>query len=149
MLTNFWNRCWEPALLLPFLQLRLSHRQKLHAYRYPCRTNCDGRLSAFADSSMDPALAYRMVAIIPALFTIVYFGEAATGKLLILSQVILSIQLGLRWLLLIFVSDKNKMKGVCNSCVCSDSCMDYCFLSSLSLMHVWCIVRLLIGYRQW
>ncbi|HNP99944.1 MAG TPA: Nramp family divalent metal transporter, partial [Bacteroidia bacterium] len=56
-------------------------------------------------------LLTRMVAIIPALFTIVYFGEAATGKLLILSQVILSIQLGFAVIPLIhFVSDKNKMK---------------------------------------
>ena len=56
-------------------------------------------------------LLTRMIAIIPALITIFYFGEAATGKLLILSQVMLSLQLGFAVIPLIhFVSDKSKMK---------------------------------------
>ena len=53
----------------------------------------------------------RILAIIPALITITYFGEAATGKLLILSQVVLSMQLGFAVIPLIhFVSDKTRMK---------------------------------------
>ena len=56
-------------------------------------------------------LITRLLAIIPALIAIYYFGEAATGKLLILSQVILSLQLGFAIIPLIhFVSDKSKMK---------------------------------------
>lgn len=56
-------------------------------------------------------LITRLMAIIPALIAIYYFGEAATGKLLILSQVILSLQLGFAVIPLIhFVSDKEKMK---------------------------------------
>jgi manganese transport protein len=56
-------------------------------------------------------LLTRSLAIIPALIAIYYFGEAATGKLLILSQVILSMQLGFAVIPLIhFVSDKSKMK---------------------------------------
>lgn len=56
-------------------------------------------------------LLTRVIAIIPALLVIVYFGEAATGKLLIFSQVILSLQLGFAVIPLIhFVSDKSKMK---------------------------------------
>lgn len=56
-------------------------------------------------------LLTRLIAIIPALITIVYFGEQATGKLLILSQVILSLQLGFAVIPLIhFVSEKSKMK---------------------------------------
>src|ERR1019366_171672 len=39
-------------------------------------------------------LITRLLAIIPAFITIVIFGEEATGQLLILSQVILSLQLG-------------------------------------------------------
>ncbi|HLO90960.1 MAG TPA: Nramp family divalent metal transporter [Lentimicrobium sp.] len=39
-------------------------------------------------------LITRLLAIIPAIFTILYFGEHALGSLLILSQVILSLQLG-------------------------------------------------------
>ncbi|MBL7948415.1 MAG: Nramp family divalent metal transporter [Bacteroidia bacterium] len=52
----------------------------------------------------------RLVAIIPALLTIHYFGESATGELLVLSQVILSLQLGFAIIPLIhFTSDKEKM----------------------------------------
>ncbi|WP_162126686.1 Nramp family divalent metal transporter [Flavobacterium phycosphaerae] len=54
----------------------------------------------------------RLIAIVPAVIAILYFGESVTGKLLILSQVILSLQLGFAIIPLIhFVSDKTKMKG--------------------------------------
>jgi manganese transport protein len=54
----------------------------------------------------------RLIAIIPAVIVITIFGESVTGKLLILSQVILSLQLGFAIIPLIhFVSDKHKMKG--------------------------------------
>ncbi|HUH47416.1 MAG TPA: Nramp family divalent metal transporter, partial [Arenibacter sp.] len=57
-------------------------------------------------------LITRLVAIIPALITIIYFGERATGRLLVLSQVVLSLQLGFAIIPLIhFVSDKKLMKG--------------------------------------
>jgi manganese transport protein len=56
-------------------------------------------------------LITRLIAIIPALLVINYFGESSTGKLLILSQVILSLQLGFAIIPLIhFVSDKTRMK---------------------------------------
>jgi manganese transport protein len=55
-------------------------------------------------------LITRLLAIIPALIAILFFGEQATGKLLILSQVILSLQLGFAVIPLIhFVSDKHRM----------------------------------------
>ncbi|MGV9002431.1 Nramp family divalent metal transporter [Flavobacterium sp.] len=54
----------------------------------------------------------RLIAIIPAVIVITIFGEGVTGRLLILSQVILSLQLGFAIIPLIhFVSDKSKMKG--------------------------------------
>ncbi|MEZ7506801.1 Nramp family divalent metal transporter [Flavobacterium sp. Arc2] len=54
----------------------------------------------------------RLIAIIPAVIVITIFGEGVTGKLLIFSQVILSLQLGFAIIPLIhFVSDKSKMKG--------------------------------------
>ncbi|MCD9574810.1 Nramp family divalent metal transporter [Flavobacterium soyae] len=54
----------------------------------------------------------RLIAIVPALIVIWIYGESVTGKLLILSQVILSLQLGFAIIPLIhFVSDKSKMKG--------------------------------------
>ena len=55
-------------------------------------------------------LLTRLIAIIPALIIINVMGEGATGSLLVLSQVILSLQLGFAIIPLIhFVSDKQKM----------------------------------------
>jgi manganese transport protein len=55
-------------------------------------------------------LITRLIAIIPAFLTIFYLGEESTGPLLILSQVILSMQLGFAVIPLIhFVSDRSKM----------------------------------------
>ena len=54
----------------------------------------------------------RLIAIVPAVIVILLFGESVTGKMLIFSQVILSLQLGFAIIPLIhFVSDKQKMKG--------------------------------------
>ncbi len=54
----------------------------------------------------------RLIAIIPAVLVILIYGESATGKMLIFSQVILSLQLGFAIIPLIhFVSDKSKMNG--------------------------------------
>ncbi len=56
-------------------------------------------------------LITRVLAITPAIVTILYFGEEALGKLLVLSQVVLSLQLGFAIIPLIhFNSDKEKMK---------------------------------------
>ncbi len=56
-------------------------------------------------------LLTRLLAIIPAFFTIMFFGEEALGSLLILSQVVLSLQLGFAVIPLIhFNSDRQKMK---------------------------------------
>ncbi len=52
----------------------------------------------------------RVIAIGPSIFAIIYFGESATQTLLILSQVILSLQLGFAVIpLLHIVSDKKQM----------------------------------------
>jgi manganese transport protein len=54
----------------------------------------------------------RLIAIVPAVVIILIYGESVTGKLLVLSQVVLSLQLGFAIIPLIhFVSDKSKMKG--------------------------------------
>ena len=54
----------------------------------------------------------RLIAIVPAVVVIFIFGESVTGKMLVLSQVILSLQLGFAIIPLIhFVSDKQKMNG--------------------------------------
>lgn len=57
-------------------------------------------------------LLTRIIAIIPALITVIYFGEEYIGQLLVLSQVVLSLQLGFAIIPLIhFVSDKKLMQG--------------------------------------
>lgn len=56
-------------------------------------------------------LITRLLAIIPAFFTILFFGDNALGGLLILSQVVLSLQLGFAIIPLIHLtSDKKEMK---------------------------------------
>jgi manganese transport protein len=55
-------------------------------------------------------LLTRLAAIVPALVTVVLYGERATGNLLILSQVVLSLQLPFAVIpLVMFVSDKKRM----------------------------------------
>ncbi|HEY9805492.1 MAG TPA: Nramp family divalent metal transporter, partial [Candidatus Obscuribacterales bacterium] len=52
-------------------------------------------------------LATRLLAIIPALITIIFFGEQSTGRLLIFSQVVLSLQLSFAVIpLVMFTSDR-------------------------------------------
>lgn len=55
-------------------------------------------------------LLTRLLAVVPAVLTLVYFGESSTGDLLVLSQVILSLQLPFATIPLIhFVADRRKM----------------------------------------
>lgn len=55
-------------------------------------------------------LVTRLIAIVPAFLTIYFLGDEKTGDLLVLSQVILSLQLGFAIIPLIhFVSDKKRM----------------------------------------
>jgi len=52
----------------------------------------------------------RLLAVVPAVATILFFGEKQTGSLLVLSQVVLSLQLPFAMIPLIhFVADKRKM----------------------------------------
>jgi manganese transport protein len=56
-------------------------------------------------------LLTRLLAILPALFTIFYFGESKLGDLLVLSQVILSMQLGFAVIPLIHFTSSKKLMG--------------------------------------
>lgn len=56
-------------------------------------------------------LITRLVAVVPAVVTIVFFGEEQLGELLILSQVILSVQLGFAILPLIHFTGSKRMMG--------------------------------------
>jgi manganese transport protein len=60
-------------------------------------------------------LITRLLAIIPAVCVIGYFGESKTTQLLIASQVVLSMQLGFAvWPLMRFTNEKAKMGGFAN-----------------------------------
>src|SRR5205085_11164023 len=55
-------------------------------------------------------LSTRLIAIVPAVFTAALFGTSGTAKLLLLSQVILSLQLSFAVIpLVLFTSDRRKM----------------------------------------
>lgn len=55
-------------------------------------------------------LATRLIAIVPALIAIIFFGESSTGSLLVFSQVILSLQLSFAVIpLVMFTSDRRLM----------------------------------------
>lgn len=56
-------------------------------------------------------LITRLIAIIPALITIIYFGGQALGELLVLSQVVLSLQLGFAVIPLIHFTSSKKLMG--------------------------------------
>src|SRR5207245_6473856 len=57
-------------------------------------------------------LITRLIAIVPAALTAIFFGESGTAKLLILSEVILSLQLSFAVLpLLQFASDRQNVGG--------------------------------------
>jgi manganese transport protein len=60
-------------------------------------------------------LLTRLIAIVPAVCVIGFFGESKTTQLLIASQVVLSMQLGFAvWPLMRFTSEKAKMNGFVN-----------------------------------
>lgn len=61
-------------------------------------------------------LITRALALIPALIGVVWFGDGAVGKMLVLSQVVLSLQLPFAlWPLIRFTSDKQLMGPFANS----------------------------------
>jgi len=56
-------------------------------------------------------LLTRILAIVPAVFTIIYFGEKGLGSLIILSQVVLSLQLGFAVIPLVHFTSNRKRMG--------------------------------------
>ena len=61
-------------------------------------------------------LITRLIAIVPAVVVAIFYGESGTAKLLILSQVILSLQLSFAvFPLVMFTSDRAKMGRFANS----------------------------------
>ncbi len=56
-------------------------------------------------------LVTRLIAIVPALIAIIFFGESSTGRLLVLSQVILSLQLSFAVIPLVMFTSNRRLMG--------------------------------------
>ncbi len=56
-------------------------------------------------------IATRLLAIIPALIAIVFFGEGSTGQLLVFSQVVLSLQLSFAVIPLVMFTSNRRLMG--------------------------------------
>ncbi|HAZ44927.1 MAG TPA: divalent metal cation transporter, partial [Cyanobacteria bacterium UBA11371] len=56
-------------------------------------------------------LATRLIAIIPALIAIIFFGETSTGNLLVFSQVVLSLQLSFAVIPLVMFTSNRRLMG--------------------------------------
>lgn len=81
-------------------------------------------------------LATRLLAIVPALITIIFFGEQSTGKLLVFSQVILSLQLSFAVIpLIMFTSDRRLMGEFVNP-------------NWLKVM-AWAVASVIVGLNSW
>lgn len=81
-------------------------------------------------------LATRLLAIIPALIAIIFFGEQSTGKLLVGSQVVLSLQLSFAVIpLIMFTSDRRLMGEFVNPK----------WLKVLA----WSVATIIVGLNSW
>ncbi len=87
----------------------------------------------------------RLIAIVPAVIVAVIGGEAATAKLLILSQVILSLQLSFAvFPLVMFTSEKLKMGEFVNPLWLK--CLAYLVATVIAVLNVWLLVSTVRGW---
>lgn len=86
-------------------------------------------------------LITRGLALIPAFIGVIWFGDGAVGKMLVLSQVVLSLQLPFAlWPLIRFTSDKQLMGPFANSTttqVLAWGLFGLISLANLTLMYFW------------
>jgi manganese transport protein len=81
-------------------------------------------------------LITRLIAIIPAVIVTALYGERGTGSLLILSQVILSLQLSFAVVpLVLFTSQRSKMGAFVNSRVLTG--------------FAWTVAAVIMGFNGW
>ncbi len=89
-------------------------------------------------------LITRMIAIVPAAIVAILYGESGTAKLLVFSQVILSLQLSFAVFPLVrFTSDRQKMGEFVNSPILK--VMAYTVASLIAALNVWLLVQTLTG----
>lgn len=89
-------------------------RHQFHRYGNACGPDRDGRLPQDAACPWLRRLITRGIAIIPAAGVTIAFGESGTSQLLILTQVVLSLQLSFAvFPLVMFTADRAKMGELC------------------------------------
>ncbi len=87
----------------------------------------------------------RLVAIVPALLAIVFFGEGSTTSLLIFSQVILSLQLSFAVIpLIMFTSDRRLMGEFVNPRWLK--ILAYAVATIIASLNVWLVVQTVSGW---
>ncbi len=100
-------------------------------------------MEGFLDIRLQPwlrRLITRAIAIVPAVIVSVIFGDSGTAKLLILSQVILSLQLSFAvFPLVMFTSDKLKMGDFVNPRWLK--VLAWCVASVIATLNVWLLVQ--------
>lgn len=90
-------------------------------------------------------LITRAIAIVPAAITAILYGESGTARLLILSQVILSLQLSFAvFPLVMFTSDKQKMGAFVNPNWLKG--MAYLVATVIATLNLWLLVQTV---REW
>jgi manganese transport protein len=90
-------------------------------------------------------LITRMIAIVPAAIVAILYGESGTARLLILSQVILSLQLSFAvFPLVLFTSDKVKMGEFANPIWLKT--LAYLIAFIIASLNIWLLVQTLRGW---
>ena len=90
-------------------------------------------------------LITRLIAIVPAAITAIFYGESGTAKLLIFSQVILSLQLSFAvFPLVMFTSDRHKMGEFVNSFWLRG--LAYTVAIVIAVLNSWLLVTTIRGW---
>src|SRR5216110_3500988 len=105
-------------------------------------------MEGFLDIRLRPwlrRLITRLIAIVPAALTAIFFGEHGTAQLLILSQVILSLQLSFAVFPLVrFTSDRLKMGEFVNPTWLK--LLAYLVAVAIAAFNAWLLVRIFAGW---
>jgi len=90
-------------------------------------------------------LATRLIAIVPALIAIIFFGERSTGRLLVLSQVVLSLQLSFAvFPLVMFTSNRRLMGEFVNPMWLK--ILAWLVAITIGGLNVWLLLQTLLGW---
>lgn len=88
-------------------------------------------------------LITRLIALVPALVVAIYYGERGTGQLLVLSQVILSMQLSFAVVpLVMFTGSRTKMKQFANSRLLN--IISWAIAGIIMVLNVYLLVQTLV-----